>query len=41
VLHPPTILCIDDDVLLLALRRALLESSDSKVLTAETGSGLR
>ena len=34
---PPTILCIDDNVLLLALRKALLESSDFKVFTAENG----
>jgi CheY-like chemotaxis protein len=34
---PPTILCIDDNVLLLALRRALLESSDFKVFTADNG----
>lgn len=32
-----TILCIDDNVLLLALRKALLESSDFKVFTAENG----
>ena len=35
--RPPTILCIDDDVLLLALRKALLESSDFKVFTANSG----
>jgi CheY-like chemotaxis protein len=33
--RPPTVLCIDDDVLLLAIRKALLESSDFRVLTAE------
>jgi CheY-like chemotaxis protein len=35
--RPNTILCIDDDVLLLALRKALLESSDFKVFTADNG----
>ena len=35
--RPPTLLCIDDDVLLLAIRKALLESSDFRVLTAENG----
>jgi CheY-like chemotaxis protein len=34
---PRTILCIDDNVLLLALRKAQLESSDAKVFTAENG----
>ena len=34
---PPTVLCIDDDVLLLAIRKALLESNDFRVFTAENG----
>jgi CheY-like chemotaxis protein len=38
VSHPRTILCIDDNVLLLALRKAQLESSDFKVFIAESGS---
>jgi DNA-binding response OmpR family regulator len=35
--RPLTILCIDDNVLLLAMRKALLESSDFKVFTADNG----
>ncbi len=35
--RPTTILCIDDNLLLLAMRKALLESSDFKVFTADSG----
>jgi CheY-like chemotaxis protein len=35
--HPPTILCIDDNVLTLAIRKAMLESRDCRVFTAENG----
>lgn len=34
----PSVLCIDDNILLLAIRKALLESRDFKVFTAENGS---
>ena len=37
MLHPPTILCIDDNVLTLAIRKAMLESRDYRVFTAENG----
>lgn len=35
--RPPTVLCIDDDVLFLAIRKAVLESRDFRVFTAENG----
>lgn len=35
--HSPAVLCIDDNVLGLALRKAMLESRDYKVFTAENG----
>jgi DNA-binding NtrC family response regulator len=35
--RPTTVLCIDDDVLFLTLRKALLESHDFRVFTAENG----
>ena len=35
--RPPTILCIDDNVLTLAIRKAMLESRDYRVFTAENG----
>lgn len=35
--HPPTILCIDDNVLTLAIRKAMLESKDYRVFTADNG----
>jgi DNA-binding response OmpR family regulator len=37
VSRPRTVLCIDDNILLLAMRKALLESSDFKVFTADNG----
>ena len=37
MLHPPTILCIDDNVLTLAIRKAMLESRDYRVFTADNG----
>ncbi len=37
MLHLPTILCIDDNVLVLEIRRAVLESKDYRVFTAENG----
>ena len=33
----PVVLCIDDNVLVLAIRKSLLESRDFRVLTAEDG----
>lgn len=35
--HSPAVLCIDDNVLGLAVRKAMLESRDYKVFTAENG----
>lgn len=37
MLHPPAILCIDDNVLTLAIRKAILESRDYRVFTAGNG----
>jgi CheY-like chemotaxis protein len=37
VSHLPAVLCIDDNVLGLAVRKAMLESRDYKVFTAENG----
>jgi CheY-like chemotaxis protein len=37
VSHPPTLLCIDDNVLTLAIRKAILESRDYRVFTADSG----
>lgn len=35
--HSPAVLCIDDNVLGLAVRKAMLESRDYRVFTAENG----
>ncbi len=35
--HSPAVLCIDDNVLGLAVRKAMLESLDYRVFTAENG----
>jgi len=35
--HPLTILCIDDNLLTLAIRKAMLESRDYRVFTADNG----
>jgi CheY-like chemotaxis protein len=37
VAHLPTILCIDDNVLTLAIRKAMLESRNYRVFTANSG----